>query len=110
MVDEREEILKQLGTTLKNIRIENGYTREQLSERAGISTRHLIAIENEMKRPRYEVLYMLIHALGVSADRIFYSSESNRDDAEQIKNLYLRCSERDQKIIKSLIDCMLNEA
>ena len=89
---------------------ENGYTREQFSERIGISTRYLSAIENEQREPSYDVLYRIFHGLGISADTIFYPDENKADNsnAEQIKRLYLECSERDKRIIKNMIDTMLD--
>lgn len=53
----RKEELKsapgKFGHILKEIRQKNGYTREQFSERIGISTRYLSAIENEQREPSY---------------------------------------------------------
>lgn len=91
------------GHILKEIRQKNGYTREQFSERIGISTRYLSVIENEQREPSYDVLYRIFHGLGISADTIFYpnKSETDNSNAEQIKRLYLECSERDKKIIKN---------
>ena len=63
------------GHILKEIRQKNGYTREQVAERAGISTRYLSAIENEQREPSYDVLYRLFHSLGISADTIFYQTK-----------------------------------
>lgn len=108
MVEKREEILKRLGNTLKSLRLKHKYSREQMSERAGISTRYLTAIENEQKRPKFEILYSLIRALGESADKIFYPELETDDDAENIKRLYLQCSERDRKLVRNLLDSILD--
>jgi len=110
---EKEELQNapgNFGHILKEIRQKNGYTREQVAERAGISTRYLSAIENEQREPSYDVLYRLFHSLGISADTIFYPNENKADnsDAEQIKRLYLECSDRDKRIIKNLLDTMLD--
>ena len=62
----KEEIKRaprDFGRTLKDIRTKRGYTREQLAERVGISTRYLSAIENEQREPSYNVLYHLFHSL-----------------------------------------------
>lgn len=109
----KEELPKapgNFGYILKDIRMKKGYTREQIAERAGISTRYLSAIENEQREPSYDVLYRLFHSLGISADTIFYpeSSRADNSDAEQVKRLYLECSERDRKIVRALIDKMLD--
>lgn len=109
----KEEIKKapgDFGHILKDIRTKKGYTREQLAERASISTRYLSAIENEQREPSYDVLYRLIHSLGISADTIFYpnTDTANNSDAEQVKRLYMECSERDRLIIRALLDSMLD--
>lgn len=98
------------GHILKDIRLQKGYTRQQIAERADISIRYLSAIENEQREPSYDVLYRLFHSLGISADTIFYPDNNDLDnsDAEQIRRLYLECSERDRQIIRALIDKMLD--
>lgn len=109
--DEQQGAPGKFGHILKEIRQNNDYTREQIAERAGISTRYLSAIENEQREPSYDVLYRLFHSLGISADTIFYPDENIADnsDAEQIKRLYSECSERDKRIIKKLLDTMLDK-
>lgn len=67
MIDEHA----QFGLAIKNARLDYGLTQEELSERAGITCRYLIAIENEGRIPRYPVIYRLIHGLHISADYIF---------------------------------------
>lgn len=109
----KEEIKRaprDFGRTLKDIRTKRGYTREQLAERVGISTRYLSAIENEQREPSYNVLYHLFHSLGISADTIFYShtENTNNSDAEQVKRLYMECSERDRLIVRTLLDSLLD--
>ena len=109
----KEEIRKvpgDFGHKLKDIRLKKGYTREQLAERTSISTRYLSAIENEQREPSYDVLYRLIHSLGISADTIFYPDSSSVDNSEteQIKRLYMECSERDRLIVRALVDSMLD--
>ena len=109
----KEEMRKapgDFGHILKDIRTKKGYTREQLSERAGISTRYLSAIENEQREPSYDVLYRLFHSLGISADTIFYpdSNSADNSEAEQVKRLYMECSERDRLIVRAMLDSMLD--
>ena len=109
----KEELQKdpgKFGRILKSIRMKKGYTREQIAERVGISTRYLSAIENEQREPSYNVLYRLFHSLGISADTIFYpdSNQTDNSDAEQMKRLYMDCSERERKIVRALIDNILD--
>ena len=56
VVNKKEISIKNMGYILKQARLKMGYTRDQLSERVGISHRYLTAIENEERRPSYEVL------------------------------------------------------
>ena len=105
MVDKNVEItVPKYGHILKWIREEKKYKREQIAERAGISIRYLTAIENEENQPGYRVLYKLVHSLGISADQIFYQNESEDDDANEMKRLYMECNERDKALIRALIN------
>lgn len=70
-----EEKHVHFGLAIKNARINCDLTQEQLSERASITCRYLIAIENEGKIPKYPVIYRLIHAMHISADRVFYPEQ-----------------------------------
>ena len=97
------------GLAIKNARMDCGLTQEQLSERAGITCRYLIAIENEGKIPKYSVMYRLIHALHISADRIFYFEQSNENsELSQLISMLKYCSERDVHILLCTIKAMLN--
>ena len=101
-----EQIASIVGRNFKNARINKNYTRERLAERAEISGRYLTAIENEERSPGLEVIYRLIHALGVSADVIFYSDKEKDNDLEHIIKLYQNCSERDKALIRTMLDAM----
>ena len=61
-----------LGIVLKNAREKAGITVETLSENVGITERYLYRIENEGKKPSYDILYKLIRELSISPDSIFY--------------------------------------
>ena len=70
-----EDLHEFFGMTIKNARMDCGLTQEALAERAGISCRYLIAIENEGRIPKLPALYRLIHSMHISADRIFYPEQ-----------------------------------
>lgn len=110
LTEEMRKAPGDFGHILKDIRMKRGYTREQLAERVGISTRYLSAIENEQREPSYKVLYNLFHSLGISADTIFYPHTNNADDSdtEQVKRLYMECSARDRLIVRAMLDSMLD--
>lgn len=106
MVKNQEQIVNIVGRNLKQARLDKKYTREQLAERMDISVRYLTAIENETRRPGLEVLYRLIHSLGISADVIFYSDNGKDTDDQHIMYLYQNCSDRDKVLIRNLLDSM----
>ncbi len=100
----------QFGSIIKNARLDYGLTQEQLSERAGITCRYLIAIENEGKIPKYSVIYRLIHELHISADCIFYPEQPQHDsERTQLTHILESCTERDIHIILCAVKAMLDE-
>ena len=56
---------------MKSARESRGYTREQLSERSGVSERYIVAIENEGSILKIPVLNDLLRGLALSANFIF---------------------------------------
>lgn len=107
MAEKDEKIL--IGNILKEERLNRGYTREQVAERTDIGTRYLIAIENDEKKPRFDILYRLVRSLGLSADRIFYPERTTAaQESDRICQLYQTLVPRDQKLVSAFIDDLLN--
>ena len=97
-----------MGLILKEIRMEKGFSRELIAERAGIGTRHLAAIENEKRAPSIEVFCRIIRALGISADCVVYPEYENSESEEmQLIRLIRACDERDRIAIKAVIEALL---
>lgn len=98
-----------LGAILKNARINNNLTREQLAEKISITPRYLMSIENENKKPSYDVLFRLIRELCISADTIFFPENSTTiTEVEQLTRLLRLCNERDLKIAAATIKAILD--
>lgn len=107
MADYNETIL--IGDILKQERLRIGYTREQVAERAGIGIRYLIAIENDEKKPKFDVLYRLIRALGLAPDKLFYAELGSGDsENSRLVRLLQNCNDRDQKLIAAMIDTLID--
>lgn len=106
MFDKDEvKITDKMGLILKEIRMEKGFSRELIAERAGIGTRHLAAIENEKRAPSIEVFCRIIRALGISADCVVYPEyEKSESEEMQLIRLIRACDERDRMAIKAVID------
>ena len=67
-----ESFLLQLGSIIKQARIEEGLTQAQLAERADISTRYLMDIEIKNDIPSLKVFIALIQALRLPLDPLLY--------------------------------------
>lgn len=109
MVEKDEaKITDKMGEILKEIRMEQGISRDVIAERAGIGTRHLAAIENEERAPSIEVFCRIVRALGISADRIVYPEHKiSEDDVAQLLRLIRACDARDRAAIKAMIEVLL---
>ena len=59
------------GLAIKEARMKQGLTREQVGAMIEIDPRYLTNIENKGQHPSLQVLYDLVHLLNVSADAFF---------------------------------------
>lgn len=59
-----------LGNTIRQARIDNKYTQEELAEKIGITATHLKHIESEHRKPSIEVLFSLASELHFSLDAL----------------------------------------
>jgi Uncharacterized protein conserved in bacteria len=101
--------LDRLGIILKTARKAKGLTREQLAEVINITPRYLMSIENENKKPSYDVLYRLIRELGISGDTIFYPENQHIDTkVEQLARLLYLCDDRELKIATATIQALIH--
>ena len=96
-----------LGSIIKATRLNQKLTREQLSEKISISPRYLLSIENEKKKPSFEVLFNIIRALNISADLIFYpDAEIHNIDKEQLIGLINSCDDYEIKVALATVHAM----
>ena len=97
-----------LGSILKAAREKAGITIEALAERAGITERYLYRIENEGKKPSFDVLYKLIRELSISADSIFYPEKPSKDsEIDDLVRMLYNCDDRSMKIIRATVKAAL---
>lgn len=97
-----------LGAILKSARQRADITMETLAERVGITERYLYRIENEGKKPSYDVLYKLIRELSMSADSIFYPEKPSKDSKiEDLVRMLYSCDERSMAIIEATVKAAL---
>ena len=100
-----------LGDVIKAARQKSGLTIEELANRLDISERYLYRIENEGKKPSYEILYNLIRELAIMPDSIFYPERSDKDSEVEdlIRRLY-NCDERSLEVIKATAIALIDTA
>lgn len=97
-----------LGNIIKSARQRAEITMETLADRVGITERYLYRIENEGKKPSYDVLYKLIRELSISPDSIFYPEKPSKDsEAENLIRMLYGCDERSMQIIKATVKAAL---
>ena len=98
-----------LGGVIKTARLNKSLTQEQLSEKVGIGRRYLMAIENENRKPRFDVLSRLIRELGIPADEIFYPErEASDSEREQLVRMLYLCGSKEIRAVTALLDVLLN--
>jgi len=68
--------LSQMGFIIKEARLSAKMTQEEVAEHLGITTRYIMAIENEGKCPALQIWVNLIRMLHISADTIIYPEHS----------------------------------
>lgn len=98
-----------LGDIIKSARQQNGITIETLADKVSITERYLYRIENEGKKPSYDVLYKLIRELSISPDSIFYPEKPAKDsEIENLLRILSECDERSLKVIKATAKALID--
>ena len=96
-----------LGQIIKKARLQNDLTIETLAEKVDVSERYLYRIENEGKKPSFDVLYKLVRCLSISSDLIFYPEKPSKESKiEDLIRMLYNCNERDLEIIKATVKAM----
>lgn len=103
-----EELLNKFGQTIKNARQAIGLTQDDLAELTGVTTRYIMAIENENKQPSMKVLFKLIRTLKISTDTIFFPEIQQADKKkEHLIHMIHLCDERDLQVVTATIKALL---
>lgn len=100
-----------LGDIIKNAREKAGITIEALANKVDITERYLYRIENENKKPSYDVLYKLIRELYISPDLIFYPEKPSKDsEVENLLRQLSDCDDRSLQVIKATAKALIDTA
>lgn len=100
-----------LGDVIKAARQSADITVEALAERIGVTERYLYRIENEGKRPSYDVLYKLIRTLSISPDRIFFPERLSREsEIDELIRMLCMCDARSLEVIRATAKVLIETA
>ena len=100
-----------LSSVIKTAREKASITIEALAEKVGITERYLYRIENEDKKPSYDVLCKLIRELSISPDSIFYPEKLSKDsEVENLIRMLYRCDERSLEVIRATAKALIDTA
>ena len=98
-----------LGEIVKSARTKADMTVETLANKVGVTERFIYRIENEGKKPSYEILYKLIRELAIVPDQIFFPEKQIKDsEMENLVRMLYNCDERSMQIIKATIRAALD--
>ena len=98
-----------LGEIVKSARTKADMTVETLANKFGVTERFIYRIENEGKKPSYEILYKLIRELAIVPDQIFFPEKQIKDsEMENLVRMLYNCDERSMQIIKATIKAALD--
>lgn len=99
------------GFILKTARERAGITVEALAEMADVTDRYIYRIENEGKKPSYDVLYRLIRSLEMSPDLLFYpEAQSDNPEIDQLIHMLYKCDDRALEVIKATVTALIKTA
>ena len=90
-----------LGNTIRQARIDNKLTQEQLAELVQITPTHLKHIESEHRKPSIEVLFALAETLHFSLDALFITdgSKEHRRRKNELQLLINTCSDNELDVL-----------
>ena len=108
-MDKPEKLdISYMGPIFKKYRLDAKRIQDEVAEKVGITTRFLMALENEEKRPILDILLRLVDVLNIPGDAILHPQLQTMDsEDEQLIRMIMRLNNRDRKVIRSTILAML---
>jgi len=99
-----------LGKIIREARINKNLTQDKAAEILEISPRHFQYIENDNKKPGYDLLCKLIHKLDISPDAIFYpQNETNNPELAGLFRKIRLCDKYQISVISATTDALLKK-
>ncbi len=102
--------LQYLGDRIRSERIHCGLTQQGLADQTGRGLRHIQNIESGFINPSYEVLYAIVHRLGMSADILFDPDISKREEeTKHLLSKFAACTEEERQFLLNTVDFMVEQ-
>ena len=104
-MDKPEKLdISYMGPIFKKYRPDAKRTQDEVAEKVGITTRFLMALENEEKRPGPDILLHPVDVLNIPGDAILHPQLQTMDsEDEKLSRMMMRLSSRDKQVIRSTI-------
>lgn len=104
----KSDIDKNFGKILRDFRLKNKLTQEQLSEKLGISLKYISRIENGNNGVKTQTLINYMNILGITPNTIYSSFITNQEAAKNIEISEKISSLSDDKkdFLNSIIDLL----
>lgn len=100
-----------LSEIIKTARQKSELTMEELAAKIGVTERYLYRIENENKKPSYDVLYKLIRVLSISPEAIFYPDQTPEvSEVDSLIRTLYRCDPRSLNVIRATLQALIDTA
>lgn len=97
---------EEIGNRIKMIRESRNFTREELAEKAEISSKFLYEVEKGRKGLSADTLLKISRTLSCSCDYILTGKTFEKEDDEQLLQMLQRFSDRDRVYAVKLLSLM----
>ncbi len=106
----KADIDKNFGKILRDFRIKNKLTQEQLSEKLGISLKYISRIENGNNGVKTQTLINYMNILGITPNTIYAPFITNKEASKNIEitEKLSSLSNEKKEFLSSVIDLLQN--
>ncbi|MBR6549565.1 MAG: helix-turn-helix transcriptional regulator [Clostridia bacterium] len=97
------EIYERLAYTIKEARLRNALSQEQLAELVDVTPTHIKHLESGHRKPSVELLFTLAKQLHFSMDAVLTSPDSHHDPLiDQLNTLLPTLTQKEKKVLLAL--------
>ena len=106
----KSDIDKNFGKILRDFRVKNKLTQEQLSEKLGISLKYISRIENGNNGVKTQTLINYMNILGITPNTIYAPFITNKEASKNIEitEKLSSLSNEKKEFLSSVIDLLQN--